>query len=214
MEQIKFTEFLIQKALFRNFRSHRFRFTNVYFFENESDFLSFLPSGYCYEFEIKISRSDFKADFKKIKHTIHQENEKGKKYYTVKGSEVKNRDPSWKFCKDFPELVTAIERSGYGYRMRNQIITHLSFSAYSSVSFHQYSAEKLPNKFFYVVPKGLVSADEIPSYAGLIYIDEDLNVKKIKDGKFIHKQILNPQKLWNRVYAVYESSLINRFYKK
>jgi len=74
------TEKLIQKALLKNFDSHTYKFANAYYFNNESDFLSFLPSGMCYEIEIKISRSDFKADFKKEKHSVHKTNEIGGKY--------------------------------------------------------------------------------------------------------------------------------------
>jgi len=46
------TEKTIQKSLFSAFNSHKYKFTNVYFFNNESDWLSFLDSGFCYECEI------------------------------------------------------------------------------------------------------------------------------------------------------------------
>ena len=70
--------------------------------------------------------------------------------------------------------------------------------------------EKLPNKFFYAVPKGLISKDEVPDYAGLLYVDENLEVEKIKDGKFIHKDILKPQKLWNKTYYAYQRELASK----
>ena len=89
------------------FHSHRYRFLNVFFFENESDFLSFMPNGFCYEVEVKISRSDFKADFKKNKHIIHEAN--GQKFYTQKGNLVRMSNPDWEFCKNFPELVISQE---------------------------------------------------------------------------------------------------------
>lgn len=47
----------------------RYFLNNLYVFSNtwESDYLSLTKSGYLYEGEVKISKSDFKADFKKEK---------------------------------------------------------------------------------------------------------------------------------------------------
>jgi len=46
------------------------------------------------------------------------------------------------------------------------------------------------NKFYFVVPKDLINIKDIPDYAGLIYYDEDKDLKKrfiiIKKPKFIH----------------------------
>ena len=43
----------------------------------------------------------------------------------------------------------------------------------------------VPNKFYYVVPEGLVSAEEIPKYAGLIYVGEHATI--IKRAPLMHK---------------------------
>lgn len=203
------TEKLIQKALFNKFYSHEYKFVNVYYFENESDWLSFLPNGFCYEVEVKISRSDFKADFKKNKHIIHESN--GKKYYTEKGSLVKSSNPDWDFCRNFPELVECRDYTDpYSFRYNKRQMLTLYYSAMSSVNFREFKNEKLPNKFFYAVPKGLISKDEVPDYAGLLYVDENLEVEKVKDGKFIHKDILKPQKLWNKTYYAYQRELASK----
>ena len=188
------TEKSIQKALYKKFISHQYKFANVFYFENESDFLTFLPSGFCYEFEIKISRSDFKADFKKIKHQIHTNNSSENKYYIDRTGNTRMMDPTWEFCKHFPELVIAEEYASYRHRRFNEMDIRLSFIPYSKIDFREIALEKLPNKFFYVVPNGLVSIDEVPEYAGLIYVDDNMNVTKIKDGKFIHKQMLSSHK--------------------
>lgn len=205
------TEKIIQKALFKKFESHLFRFTNAYYFENESDFLSFLPSGFCYEIEIKISRSDFKADFKKIKHQIHSENEKGNKYFMDKNGLRTIYDPSWEFCKNFPELVIAEEYQDYRQKRYNEFSIRLKFNPYSMIDFRLVSNERLPNKFFYAVPAGLIKKEEVPEYAGLLYINEDLSVTKIKDGKFIHKDVLKPEKLFQKTYNAYQRELSNKF---
>lgn len=56
----------IQKRLLSGWKStHQYVMENLYVFDWESDFLLKTKSGYWYEAEIKISLSDFKADFKK-----------------------------------------------------------------------------------------------------------------------------------------------------
>ena len=172
-----------------------------------------LPSQYWwgefFSIEIKISRSDFKADFKKNKHIIHESN--GKKYYTEKGSLVKSSNPDWDFCRNFPELIECRDYTDpYSFRYNKRQMITLYYSAMSSVNFREFKNEKLPNKFFYAVPKGLISKDEVPDYAGLLYVDENLNIEKVKDGKFIHKDILDKNKLWNKTYYAYERELASK----
>ena len=62
----RFTENGIQRALDSEFLSNpKFLIHNLYVFAWESDYLAKTKAGYWYEVEIKISLSDFKADFKK-----------------------------------------------------------------------------------------------------------------------------------------------------
>ena len=99
----------------------------------ECDVLSISKSDYIYEYEVKISRSDFKADFKKGKH---------------------------------------------------KLITEKKFSNESSSdTFNFYS----PNYFYFVVPENLISIDEIPEYAGLIYMKEDGRFETAKKATILHK---------------------------
>jgi len=102
----------------------------------ECDVLSISKSDYIYEYELKISRGDYKKDFIKEKHTLII-NEKYTK--TIKGE-----------------------------------ILYL-----------------LPNYFSYVTPKGLISIDEVPEYAGLIYIDENGIFEVIRKPKLLHKTKAN-----------------------
>ena len=44
------------------------------------------------------------------------------------------------------------------------------------------------NYFNFVVPTGLVTPDEVPEYAGLIYMDENLNFEIIKKAPLLHKE--------------------------
>ena len=74
------TEQSIQQRLNHFFASWKYNVDGLYVFQWESDKLIWTKSGYIYEFEIKISRSDFKNDFKhkKEKHIILQGESEGK----------------------------------------------------------------------------------------------------------------------------------------
>lgn len=114
------------------------------YYPREMDAIVINPSGYVTEFEIKVSRSDFFADFKKEhKHECY------KNRGLVEG--------------DLDSLKT-----------------------------------KIPNKFYYAVPKGLVKPEEVPEYAGLMYFTkfqlkehpgkEFIEFTYEKKAPFIHKQ--------------------------
>ena len=63
------TERTILKSLWHLFGNYEYRLLNSYIFRHdwESDFFAISKSGYAIEVEVKISKSDFKADFKKYK---------------------------------------------------------------------------------------------------------------------------------------------------
>jgi hypothetical protein len=98
----------------------------------EADVISISKTDYIYEYEIKISKSDFKKDFIKEKHN-NIINEK----YTIQ-----NKDG----------------------------VFYLA-----------------PNCFYFVVPENLITIEEIPVYAGLIYFNESGIFTIIKKAPFIHK---------------------------
>ena len=62
----------IQHSIFNLFGDHRYKIFNSFIFEWESDFLSIADeTNYVYEVEIKVSKNDFKKDFKKEdKHVL------------------------------------------------------------------------------------------------------------------------------------------------
>jgi hypothetical protein len=63
----------IYKSLFNYFSDgYEYQMQNVFIFHYdwESDFFCLNREGYSFEFEVKVSRSDFKADFKKKKHKM------------------------------------------------------------------------------------------------------------------------------------------------
>jgi hypothetical protein len=105
---------------------------------SECDVISISKSDYIYEYEIKISRADYKKDFIKEKHSqmIRENHTK-----IVKGE-----------------------------------MMYLS-----------------PNYFNFITPRGLISLEEVPEYAGLIYINDDLTFDIIKKPLLLHKTKASPQ---------------------
>lgn len=159
---MKYNSKTIDKAL-RGFyfSSAKYLVSNIYAFDKdygETDLL-IVRSGneYIYDIEIKISRADFRADFKKeAKHSI------------LKTGEY-------------------LRKTKY----RRKKITKLT------------KTTNIPNRFYYAVPEGLITKEEVPSYAGLIYIGENGEVKKIKEAKLLHKKRLDVEKLLCRKLYFY-----------
>lgn len=108
---------------------------------SECDVISISKSNYIYEHEVKISKSDFKADFKKEKHKL------------------------------MTERKSVTERL---IKENNEMIKDVWYFT--------------PNYFYFVVPKDLITMEEIPEYAGLIYASEDLNFEIVKKAPLIHKE--------------------------
>lgn len=166
-ENFNFTEEYIQKKLDGFFASstQKYVMENLYVFGWESDKLIETRSGLIYEFEIKISKADFKNDF--IKEDKHK---------TLKG---------WKYSN-------LVEEGG---------LLPLHF-------------EKKPNYFYYAVPEGMITVDEVPEYAGLIYIlpegaTSDMNGKYVFNRFYIVK---NAPKLHSIKYTDEELKLGEKFY--
>lgn len=144
------TEQSIIGVLERKYRDNsKYYLSNVYVFKHnwESDFFIVRQNGYCIEFEIKISRTDFFNDKKKVdKHLILET-----------GKSIR-------------------------YNIQEQ---------------HDFK----PNKFYYVVPDNLITVDEIPKYAGLLYIDSFNQIITLKEAPFLHKNKLN-----------FNDKFVNKFY--
>lgn len=148
-ENFNFTEEYIQKKLGCFFASstQKYVMENLYVFGWESDKLIETSSGLIYEFEIKISKADFKNDFKSKK----------KKHLILEGKEMQ---------------------------------------------------KKRPNYFYYAVPKGLIVPEDVPEYAGLIYVMPD-------DGEFKFNYLQMAKmapKLHNEKYSDDDLKLGEKFY--
>ncbi|MXV16844.1 hypothetical protein [Hufsiella ginkgonis] len=152
------TEQSIQRLLNSHFGDYNYRLFNSFVYGWESDFFCVSKSGYAIEVEIKVSRGDFRNDFKckTGKHNLFCNH--------LKPAIVERTHP-W---KGYPE----------GRSPRN---------GESSVVWFCTPADKLPNKFYYAVPEGMISKDECPPYAGLLYV-RGYDLVMIKQAPFLHKQ--------------------------
>ncbi len=64
----------------------------------------------------------------------------------------------------------------------------------------------IPNKYFFVCVEGLIRMEEIPEYAGLIYVN-GTSFTEIKPAKFIHKHKAN-QRIYERVATILSQRII------
>lgn len=174
----------IHHALYSYFFSCQWMIYNSFAMSRdfESDFLAITKAGYLHEVEIKISRSDFQADFKKSSTR------------SVFNKEIK----AW-------------ERQS---QSKHELIEQ----------------GKLSNYFWFCVPTGLITADEVPDYAGLLYFEDHpkygfvrdlITVKKApkihknKAPEYVEKKILQAMyyRSWEEFKKKAEQSKKNRLNK-
>lgn len=164
------TEQSIQQRLNHFFATHKYKADGLYVFSWESDKLIWTKSGYIYEFEIKISRADFKNDFKhkKEKHIVLASTiarDKAKEMQMSLFEEKANEKNAW--SREYLERRYGdIDEMAKGKRM--------------------------PNYFYYAVPTGMIEPDEVPPYAGLIYIDSEYrfvnqSYRIVREAPQLHK---------------------------
>ena len=82
---------------------------NKYVFGEESDFLTFSYKDQTHEFEIKVSKSDFKADFKKEKHATIPKIISGITHETIHRHEYKN------YCSFHNRCLTDITPNKFSF---------------------------------------------------------------------------------------------------
>jgi hypothetical protein len=129
----------------------------------ECDLLAITKAGFAVEFEVKISKADFKNDAKK-------KSERG--------------NYNWAANKyDTPAQIK-----------HEQLLAR---------------SEKGPSRFYYVVPDGLLTAEEVPEWAGLKYakpytepFNGSLYIATIKEAPKLHRKEV-PQKVLDHARSVF-----------
>lgn len=115
-------------------------------FWNECDALLVQKSGYTHEIEMKLSVSDFKADFNK--------------------TNLWAKEP----LKLTPDRFTRT------YRAKHDLLS---------------IGDCFPNRFTFLVPENLISKEDVPPYAGLMYFKRSKGeygrIWEVKKPKLLHK---------------------------
>jgi len=210
----------IYKALWQYYYNSDYKIANSFIFNWECDFFFCSKSGYAVEVEVKISRSDFKADFKKGKHLLFDAIYNKKSHFIYRGSEgfvcgppyrgklwmrtyIDRRLPSAFDGRSRDIIHNAREPLGSKPDSRwelkeEKIIEDFMQDKYPCTNIHIKKLDNifLPHKFLYAVPDGLITPDEVPPYAGLIYLQSGSygnGFKVIKKPPFLHKRDIKNQ---------------------
>ena len=171
------TEQKIQEALNHFFASEKYNIDGLFVFSWESDKLLKTRAGYYYEFEIKITRADFKNDFK---HKIDKH---------IAFSSIFSG-------KDETTLQLSLFDNLYGDRYGNSIFRSFNINNHWKRVKRILKEQHLPNYFYYAVPEGMINPDEIPPYAGLVYISENgKDLRHILKAPLLHKKKLTDEEL-------------------
>lgn len=138
--------------------NHKYALANAYVFDWESDFFSITKSGNLYEYEVKLNKADYRRDFTKRKH-LFLKNAKAQPFLE-KNPTVHN---DW----------TGHNFIGYvdgEYQNRN--------AEYCRAQWHDPSKFKIPSRFYFVCPPGVITKADLPPYAGLILITHSCSIEK------------------------------------
>ena len=164
------TEQTIQKRLNHFFASWKYNVDGLFVFSWESDKLLWTKAGYIYEFEIKVSRSDFKADFK---HKIA-------KHLVLSSAMPGERAVDQSLFEEFASQ----KRKKYQHLSEQDLREW--FDREMDVK-----DKRMPNYFYYAVPEGLIQPEEVPPYAGLLWLTKEYQygggIIRKKQAPCLHK---------------------------
>ena len=196
----------VQQEIKKKFINHKYSLLNTWVFGEgwESDYFSITDFGYSYEVEVKISRSDFFVDFKKPKHKLFEKIFTGATHY------YKNQGKGWKgelICLSKVDKYVRTNRiSGRrNWSDDSEVLEHWDMlnnykdwrldsyieevhAPCTAIIYVDLTKQLCPNRFYYAVPDGLIKKEEVPDYAGLIYVSDGKAVT-IKEAPFLHKRI-------------------------
>jgi len=199
------TEKDLQRAVRQMFHNHQYVLVNSFVFNWESDFFSITKNGTVYEVEMKISRADFREDFKKDKHLLFKDQlaKKSHHIYRKDGRGVWDKarviaqyiDPGleWDYPKGYHKCRWNDYVSGYGgYRFYPRVKDILA--PCTAIEIKPMDSILCPNRFYYACPPGIIPVEELPPYAGLIHVENDSGIM-VKQAPFMHKRPMLREKL-------------------
>lgn len=185
------TEQKIQRVLGGFIASPKYHVEGLFVFGWESDKLIWTKAGYIYEFEIKISRSDYMNDFR---HKVEK--------HLLLNSALPD------------ESTVAREADLFGNLLKEKRKRYPQITRGEAKLMMKPVGERMPNYFYYAVPEGLLDADEVPPYAGLIYITTYKGSFEDQPDKWLHriKIVRKAPQLHKTKYTDAELNLGEKFY--
>lgn len=193
----------IQEALYKLYHNHMYHLYNSYLYNWECDYYSRSKSGKDYEVEIKLSRSDFFADFKKEKHRLFNAALRKDKFFIESHGQrhdgpfgwydmglLSNRrgpQPPYHTQLEISESATHADFLN-GYRDFHLEKRRIAIYARSTrISITPVEKIKIPHRFYYACPDGILKPEEVPAYAGLIHV-RGAAAYEVKKAPFLHKR--------------------------
>ena len=200
---------------------------NTYIFAWESDIFGISKSGYINEIEVKSSRADFQADFKKIKkHQILKCAHAKKKVALFRNNlhyRANRKNIAWIQDVNDPENPRKTVRGWDGTYTQMREVTTRDLKPnkddcnvqllHSSIRFVKIFC---PHRFYYACPEGLIKKDEIPEYAGLYWVTEKGTLIMKKQAPILHKfgynltKILLDKFYYNSINLQYDNAMLKR----
>lgn len=185
------TEQKIQRELGGFFASPKYLVDGLFVFGWESDKLIWTKAGYIYEFEIKISRPDYLNDFR---HKVEK--------HLLLNSALPD------------ESTVAREADLFGNLLKEKRKRYPQITTEQAKKMMKPVGDRMPNYFYYAVPEGLLDADEVPPYAGLVYITTCKDGFEDQPDKWLHriKIVRKAPQLHKTKYTDAELNLGEKFY--
>lgn len=196
----------IYEQLYRHFHRYDYRLSNSFVYEWESDFFAQSSSGYFIEVEVKVSRGDFFRDFAKPKHGLFRDIRAGKTHHithqpttggeigrvkTGKLATTYSEKSRWSYA-DQPGWRSGQKNGKWGYWVNDYGHCQIEwreqtlYAPATYIDIQPIESIKCPNQLYFACPEGLIKPEEVPEYAGLIYISH--YAKVIKKAPYIHKR--------------------------
>lgn len=106
------------------------------------------------------------------------------------------------YCQEI-EIKTSVS----DFRADFKKAKHPRMNAAMNLGFLYIKDKNIPNRFYYAVPRGLINIEDVPNYAGLIYIGKSSNdVVIVKKAPLIHKEKIDYRMSFNKTYYSYEDT--------
>lgn len=196
----------VYKSIYRLFGNYEYKLMNSYIYDWESDFWGRSKSGYALEVEVKVSRGDFFKDFEKPKHKLFADWINKKTHHITKrpwmeyiperliGSFINNqiefqfgadgRYNGWRTGRHKDKWGVWANDYGLATVRRKEV---KMYAPATPIKIKPLIDILCPNSLYYACPDGLIKPDEVPKYAGLVYVQNEHTAAIVKKAPYMHK---------------------------